>query len=283
MRIAVTLFLAATLVADLAVVDGFSVVVGPKVGVGAARLATRFMSDDGGNDDAFPSDTSSDGVMTVESEPFEPSESESLITSVMDQLPGIGEVSAETRATINEALLKLEALNPTKDPANSPLINGVWELRYAAGYTAEWTLPSPTRQLALFLYSGGYSPALFALSLAQKLPSNIVELGDLEISIARESPRVEATVPLKLFGGMQNNVVVKAQLDVVSGRRLQETYESATVMDRTVSLPQQVRYSRDLYVTYVDNDLLIVRDGSGVPEVLVRKEKTFRANWGNEP
>ena len=54
-------------------------------------------------------------------------------------------------------------------------------------------------------------------------------------------------------------------------------------MDRTVELPEQIRYSRDMYVTYVDGDLLIVRDGSGVPEVLVRKEKTFVENWGTEP
>ena len=121
------------------------------------------------------------------------------------------------------------------------------------------------------------------MSLAKKLPSNFVELGDLEIAISRDQPRVEATVPLKLFGGMENKVAVKARLEVVSGVRLTETYESATVMDRTVELPEQIRYSRDMYVTYVDGDLLIVRDGSGVPEVLVRKEKTFVENWGTEP
>ena len=38
-----------------------------------------------------------------------------------------------------------------------------------------------------------------------------------------------------------------------------------------VDLPQAAQYSRDLYVTYVDEDLLVVRDASGVPEVLVRK------------
>ena len=121
------------------------------------------------------------------------------------------------------------------------------------------------------------------MSLAQKLPSNIVELGDLEIAISREQPRIEATVPLKFFGGTSNTVTVKAKLEILSGRRLQETYESATVLDRTIDFPEKVRYSRDLYVTYVDSDLLIVRDGSGIPEVLVRKEKTFVENWGTEP
>jgi hypothetical protein len=100
-----------------------------------------------------PSDTSSDSfseddpaVMTVESEDFTPNPAESLVTNVLDLIPStIGEVSESKRAIINEILLKLEALNPTKEPTRSPLLNGVWELRYAAGYTAEGALPSPTR------------------------------------------------------------------------------------------------------------------------------------------
>jgi hypothetical protein len=68
----------------------------------------------------------------------------------------LGEVSESDRAVINEVILKLEALNPTVDPALSPLLNGEWELRYSGGYSSEGALQSPTRQLALFLYSGGY-------------------------------------------------------------------------------------------------------------------------------
>ena len=36
-------------------------------------------------------------------------------------------------------------------------------------------------------------------------------------------------------------------------------------------------------VTYVDEDILIIRDASGVPELLVRKEKDFSKQWGTEP
>ena len=90
-------------------------------------------------------------------------------------------ISKEVRSKITEALLKLEAMNPTPEPANSPLLNGVWSLKYAGGYDSEWALQSPTRQIALFLYSGGYSPGIFALSLASTLPSSFVETGDLEI------------------------------------------------------------------------------------------------------
>lgn len=156
-----------------------------------STATARFMSD---YDDSYPSDSSEDTHFTVEESSAEegtidvdnkPSTaSETVVSSVMDYLPSSlassGDISAEDRASINEAIIKLEALNPTEDPAYSPLLNGVYTLRYAGGYS-ESKIPSPTRELALFLYSGGYSPGLFALGLAQKLPSQLVELGDLEI------------------------------------------------------------------------------------------------------
>lgn len=238
-------------------------------------------------DDFSPSDTSSDDfndVVNVESEPYQPTETESLVTDVLDMIPSsLGEASQEERAEINEAIYKLEGLNPTKEPAMSPLINGVWELRYVGGYSMDWALPSPTRQLALFLYSGGYSPGIFALSLAQKLPSGLISADDLEIAISRDQPRVEAKVGLKLLGGSSSEISVKAKLDIESDIRLRETYESATVLGNAVNIPSQIKYSRDLFVTYLDDDILIVREASGIPEVLVRKEKAFTNEWGNEP
>ena len=230
-------------------------------------------------DDSYPSDSSEDQHFTVEEEASttidvenKPStDSEVVVSSIIDYLPStLGEVSSEDRAAINEAVLRLEALNPTEDPAYSPLINGVWSLKYAGGYS-DSKIPSPTRQLALFLYSGGYSPGLFALSLAQNLPSQLVELGDLEISISRAQPRIEAKIDVKLFGGSEETVEVKARLEEESGLRFTETYESASVLGQTIDIPEQLQYSRELYVSYVDDDILVVRDGAGVPEILVRK------------
>ena len=95
-------------------------------------------------------------------------------------------------------------------------------LRYAGGYS-ESKITSPTRDLALFLYSGGYSPGLFALGLAQKLPSQLVELGDLEISISRVQPRIEAQINVKLFGGSTRTIEVRVRLEEDSGLRFTET------------------------------------------------------------
>ncbi len=242
-------------------------------GVRRATSTRTFMSD---TSDEFPSDSSTEEIVDVESEEVEPTVSGGILNSILDEIPDEGKpvtsVSKETRASINEAILKLETLNPTENPTSSPLMNGVWSLRYSGGYDEEWALPSPTRQIALFLYSGGYSPGLFALSLASTLPSGLVEVGELDISISREQPRIEAKVDVKFLGGATNDVVVKSRLEVASDVRFTETYESATVLGRAFDIPEAIQYSRELYVVYLDDDMMVVRDGSGVPEILIRKQ-----------
>jgi len=239
-----------------------------------------FMSDEEeASDDAEafasqPSDSSSEelSAVDVESEEYIPTESEAMVNSLLDDLPALAtSVDSATRASINEMVLKLEGMNPTEDPVTSDLLNGVWTLKYAGGYDSEWALPSPTRGLALFLYDGGLSPGLFALSLAKKLPTQFAEIGDLSILISREQPRIEAKISTKLFDN-ESEIVVKADLAIESGVRMKETYASATALDNNIEIPEQLQYSRELYITYLDEDLLIVRTGTGLPEILLRQK-----------
>lgn len=256
------------------------------------RRVARFLADqpsDTSSDPYFDDDTVEETILTVESETFIPSENEILVSSILELVPaGVGSAATEERrAEINEALLRLEALNPTPQPAMDPRLNGVWQLVYAGNYASEGAILSPTRQIALFLYSGGYSPALFALELAEKLPKFLfdfnVDGSGLEISISRNQPRVEGKVSVRLLGGESQTVSVKCRLEPVSSLRLRECYESATVLGKEVELPSLLQYSREIYVTYVDDDILVIRDGSGIPELLLRKEKSFTRNWGTDP
>ena len=67
-------------------------------------------------------------------------------------------VSSDLRDEVSELLVKMEAKNPTSEPATSALLNGVWDVAYQ-GY-APGPLPSPTRPLALALYAGGFTPGV---------------------------------------------------------------------------------------------------------------------------
>lgn len=246
-----------------------------------------------------PSDTSADWddeIVNIESTSAVAAdgESDTTLKTLLELMPSsaTAEVSSETRAAINEAIVLLEKCNPTAQPTVSPLLNGVWDLRYAGGISPEGALASPTRQFALFLYSGGYSPGLYILTILQKwLPKQVGELQNLEIAISRSQPRVEATLQFSIGGtrsSSDRNFVgtakVVSRLETMSSVRLKESYESVSFQDlQALEIPSFLQYSRELYITYLDDDIMIARDASGIPEVLVRKEKQFSQNWGKEP
>ena len=118
---------------------------------------------------------------------------------------------------------------------------------------AQFAVPSPTRQVALFMYSGGYSPGLFCYKLAQGLPKAVFDSSSpLAITIRRDQPRINAALDVKLFNGaVDSTISVNARLDVESGLRLRETYETVSVLGRDQPIPNPLQYARDLYITYV--------------------------------
>ena len=181
----------------------------------------------------------------------------------------VGDVSSDLRASVTELLLSLEPANPTEDPATSPLLNGVWDVAFS-GY-APGPLNSPTRPLALALYAGGFTPGVAGLSVLRMLPDGLADVGDLTITIRRDQPRVEASTSVTFAGVGAQELKVATTLEAETGVRLKETYASLSSFGRDGDGPSNLRYERTLYVTYLDDELLVCRDDSGVPEVLLRK------------
>lgn len=165
------------------------------------------------------------------------------------------------RASVNELLLRLEALNPTPMPAYSPLLNGAWE----------------------FLWTGGISPGILGLQLASRVSqyaSGAVEVGETVLTISRAQPRVEVVTSLKVFG-RENSIKIRTRLEPASELRLDETYTEASMGSLRVPFPdEQQLFKRPIFVSYLDDDLLVVRDSFGAPDVLVRKDKDFLSNTG---
>eukprot|EP00624_Nannochloropsis_granulata_P005821 evm.model.NODE_41583_length_16315_cov_18.662397.2 len=165
------------------------------------------------------------------------------------------------RASVNELLLRLEALNPTPIPAYSPLLNGAWE----------------------FLWTGGISPGVLGLQLASRLSSyasGAVEVGETTLTISRAQPRVEVKTSIKVFG-RENTITIRTKLEPATELRLDETYTEASMGSLRVPFPDQEQlFRRPLFISYLDSDLLVVRDGFGAPDVLVRKDKAFVSNTG---
>lgn len=203
---------------------------------------------------------------------------------LMANLAGGSSVSTAKRVIVNELLLKLEAANPTAAPATSPLLNGAWDLAYYGGF-AEGIVQSPTRQLALFLYAGGYAPTNFGLNLAELLPNSLIDVTKTQLTISRTQPRVESVAEVKIAGAsVPTTLSITSMLETESDVRLKETYTAFTVAENKFEVPETVQYTRLLFVTYLDEDLMVVRDDTGVPEIMVRKDMSFQeADTPGEP
>merc|ERR1712078_316702 len=134
------------------------------------------------------------------------------------------------------------------------------------GY-APGPLPSPTRPLALALYAGGFTPGVAGLTAARMLPDALADVGSLEIAITRDQPRVTASTSVSLAG---------------LGAQDFEVQTSLKACGREQDIPANLRYSRKLFVTYLDEDILVMRDESGVPDVLLRKGSPEGADLPDE-
>jgi len=121
--------------------------------------------------------------------------------------------SGLSKAELNEYILKLEKLNPTEDPALSPLLNGVWEV----------------------VSSGIFSPGMVGIQAIKSLPGRLISVEDLTITISNEYPRVTAATEVKV-GGAKVKVQVVTDLEVESGLRLKESYVSGKIASLEIPL-----------------------------------------------
>merc|ERR1719359_2266279 len=186
---------------------------------------------------------------------------EALKAEIADGLGG----PRPDRAVVGEILLALEAQNPTRSPATSPLLNGKWK----------------------FLYASGASPGLKALQLllrgaksAPKSPSgaDLVDVQDRYLTIGTEQPRATAEVKVRLLS-FENTIKLASRLEAESAVRLVETYDAAESEYMSLRLPFQspVQYKRSVLISYLDEEMLVVRDALGRPDVLVRVEES--SSW----
>ena len=181
------------------------------------------------------------------------------------------DLDASDRLLLAEQLPRLEAASPEPTPTTSALLEGEWTFELV-GAPPPGILPSPTREAALLLYSGGFSPGVFGLSLSQRIPSSLLSLRKLALVVRPAAPRAEVTAEFSIAGG--NNalsVSVFSKLEVSTSQRICETWSDVIVNGRSIALPLQFQYKRTLFITYLDDSLLVFRDEAGCPSILTRK------------
>ena len=176
------------------------------------------------------------------------------------------------RAVVGEILLALEAQNPTRSPATSPLLNGKWKFLYASG-------ASPGLKGLMLLLKGSKN--------APKSPSgaDLIDVQDTYLTI--EQPRATAEVKVRVLS-FENTLKLSSKLEAESAVRLVETYDAAESEYMSLRLPLQspVQYRRSVLISYLDEEMLVVRDGLGRADVLMRCDdapaSTPAAAWTDE-
>lgn len=176
--------------------------------------------------------------------------------------------TAQDRLLVSEMLPQVESSNPTTDPAYSTLLDGEWELIYSGG-VSPGPVPSPTREIALLMYAGGFTPGMFLMSVASKVPGDVLRLSNVKVTIDSQTSSATAKSTATVFGS-EYELSLKNTLEPESALRLRETYTDAVMAGREVALPDAMKWERLLFVTYVDSTMLVVRDETGAPDVLVR-------------
>ncbi|KAL7138593.1 hypothetical protein ABFS83_10G174200 [Erythranthe nasuta] len=211
---------------------------------------------------------------------------ESLLLAFKDAGGFEGLITGKTtdmqQIDVNERIVGLEKLNPTPRPTTSPYLEGRWNF--------EWF--------------GSGSPGLVAAKfLFERFPPAIANLTKLDVVIKDGYAKISANV--KLFNSIESSFIVSTKLSVEGPLRMKEEYieglfESPKVNEE--SIPEQLKgtfgqavstmqqlpvpikdavagglkvplggsVSRLFMISYLDEEILIIRDSSGVPEVLTR-------------
>ncbi|GJW12613.1 probable plastid-lipid-associated protein 13, chloroplastic [Tanacetum coccineum] len=193
-----------------------------------------------------------------------------------------GKTSDMQKIDVNERIVGLERLNPTPRPTTSPFLEGRWNF--------EWI---------------GYgSPGLFtARLLSERFPATLASLCKMDLVIKEGYAKITAN--LKFLNAIENNLILTTKLTVEGPLRMKEEYtegvlETPTVNEETIpqqlkgalgqavntmqQLPSPVKdavsgglriplngaFQRLFMISYLDEEILIIRDTTGVPEVLTR-------------
>ena len=148
------------------------------------------------------------------------------------------EKNSLSRSELNEYILQLERLNPTEDPALSPLLNGVWEV-VASGelqkYKASCQLTDWTKY-PIQLSVGLFSPGFIGVQIIRSLPGpKIVDAEDVTITISSEFPRVVASSSLKIFNA-KVPVSITTDIEIESSYRIKENYISGKISSVEIPL-----------------------------------------------
>ena len=156
--------------------------------------------------------------------------------------------------------------------------------------------PPPQRQVEVPVRVGrvarpqGAAAAPKGAKAAPKSPSgaDLVDVQDTFLTIGTEQPRATSETQVRILS-FENTIKLSSRLEAESAVRLVETYDQAASDYMDLKLPltsSPASYKRSVLVSYLDDEMMVVRDALGRPDVLVRidalEEKGAPSSLGGE-
>ncbi|KAL5650583.1 hypothetical protein ACJX0J_041392, partial [Zea mays] len=193
-----------------------------------------------------------------------------------------GKTTEMQRIDVNERIVGLERLNPTPRPTTSPFLEGRWNF--------EWF--------------GDSSPGAFAARLLfERSPTSVAHFMGLDVLIKDGYSKLSSN--LKFLNTIQSKFLLTTQLSVEGPIRMKEEYVEGLIAIPRIneeSLPEQLKgllgqtagalqqlpspireavseglklplggaFQRLFMISYLDEEILIVRDAAGAPDKLAR-------------
>ncbi|KNA24995.1 hypothetical protein SOVF_010350 [Spinacia oleracea] len=195
-----------------------------------------------------------------------------------------GKVTEIQRIDVMERIIALERLNPTPRPTTSPYLDGRWNF--------EWL--------------GSGSPAV-AQFFMERFPTTLANLSKMDVSLKDSYSKVTAN--FRLLNSVESKFTLSSKLTIEGPLRMKEEYvegilDSPTIVEESV--PDQLRgplgqavgavqqlpvlikdaissgiriplsgsMQRMFMISYLDEEILIIRDPFGAPEILTRLESS---------
>jgi len=195
-----------------------------------------------------------------------------------------GKTTEMQRIDVNERIVGLERLNPTPRPTTSPFLEGRWNF--------EWF--------------GDSSPGAFAARLLfERSPTTVAHFMGLDVLIKDGYTKLSSN--LKFLNTIQSKFLLTTKLSVEGPVRMKEEYVEGLIEIPKISeetLPEQLKgllgqtagalqqlptpirdavseglklplsgtFQRLFMISYLDEEILIIRDAAGAPDVLTRLE-----------
>jgi hypothetical protein len=124
--------------------------------------------------------------------------------------------------------------------------------------------------------TGFGDPAMLSFQIIKSLSKSSlpIDASDVELTISSIQPRVTATSTVSL-GPLNVDIAVTTDIESTSSSKLKESYVGAKINNNDIPVSSISSFSRELIITYLDEDLCISRDQFGSPEILRRKSNLF--------